>query len=191
MTVSQPAVPLDGRATGANDDSGTQGYVSQSAPFGRADISPVRSPAHRPGRIARLTPLGVWAALAGAIAYVLANNPADRSPDLLGGCGWYAMTGTNGPTCGGTRMVWYLLHGDIVNAARMHVVALVGTPFALYMLVQWSAGWLFGLRLPALRLPWWIYAAYGVAFVVFGAVLRNLPGFEWFHLDYMQPGIGL
>jgi hypothetical protein len=24
-----------------------------------------------------------------------------------------------------------------------------------------------------------------------GAVLRNLPGFEWFHLDYMQPGIGL
>ncbi len=101
------------------------------------------------------------------------------------------MFGTNGPTCGGTRMVWYLLHGDVVNAARMHLVALIGTPFALYMLVQWTAAWLFGLRLPALRLRWWVYVAYGIVFVVYGAVLRNLPGFEWFHIAYMQPGIGL
>lgn len=137
------------------------------------------------------SPLAVWFALAAAIVLVLANNPADRRPDLLGGCGWYTLFGTNGPTCGGTRMVWYLLHGDIVNAARMHLVALIGAPFALYALVQWSAERMFGLRLPRLRLKWWVYAAYGVAFVLFGAVLRNLPGFEWFHISYMQPGLGL
>jgi hypothetical protein len=129
--------------------------------------------------------------LATAVGYVLANNPADRNPDLLGGCGWYAAFGTNGPTCGGTRMVWYLLHGDVVNAARMHLVAFIGTPFVLYVLVQWSAEWLFGLRLPPLRLRWRVYVAYAIAFVVYGAVLRNLPGFEWFHIDYMQSGIGL
>jgi len=138
-----------------------------------------------------LSPLIVWGMLAAAVGYVLAANPTDRKPDLFGGCGWYAMFGTNGPTCGGTRMVWYLLHGDVVNAARMHLVALIGTPFALYMLVQWSAQWLFGWRLPALRLRWWVWAIYGVVFVVYGAVLRNLPGFEWFHIDYMQAGIGL
>jgi hypothetical protein len=88
-------------------------------------------------------------------------------------------------------MVWYLLHGDPINAARMHLLALLGTPVALYALVQWSAQRMFGLRLPQLRLRWWAYLAYGVAFVVYGAVLRNLPGFEWFHIDYMQPGIGL
>lgn len=145
----------------------------------------------RPARSSRFAPLIVWGLLAGAIGYVLSSNPADRKPDVFGGCSWYTMFGTNGPTCGGTRMVWYLLHGDVVNAARMHLLALIGTPFVLYMLVQWSAMSLFGLRLPALRLRWWIWTAYGVAFVVYGAVLRNLPGFEWFHLDYMQPGIGL
>lgn len=149
------------------------------------------SPQPVPTRWVRFAPLSVWGLLALAIGYVLAVNPADRKPDLLGGCGWYVMFGTNGPTCGGTRMVWYLLHGDVVNAARMHLVALIGTPFALYALVQWSAQSLFGLRLPALRLRWWLVVVYGVVFVIYGAVLRNLPGFEWFHLDYMQPGIGL
>ena len=69
--------------------------------------------------------------------------------------------------------------------------ALIGAPFAVYMLIQWSAEWLFRLRLPRLRLAWWAYAAYAVAFVLYGAVLRNLPGFEWFHISYMQPGLGL
>jgi hypothetical protein len=135
--------------------------------------------------------LAVWVALAGAAAYVVANNPTDREPDLLGGCGWYAAFGTNGPTCGGTRMFWYLLHGDLVNAARSHLVALIGVPFGVYALVQWSAASWFRVRLPALRLPGSVWIAYGVLFVVYGAVLRNLPGFEWFHLDYMQAGVGL
>ena len=145
----------------------------------------------QPKGMARLAPLGGWGMLGAAVAYVLANNPTDRAPDLLGGCGWYTAFGTNGPTCGGTRMVWYLAHGDLVNAARSHLVALLGVPFVLYALVQWSASWLFGVRLPQLRLQAWVYIAYGAAFVVYAAVLRNLPGFEWFHLDYMQPGIGL
>jgi hypothetical protein len=161
---------------------------------GPLDAEP-RAPWSRPGGqrsgFARLSPLTVWATLAAACAYVLANNPADRKPDMFGGCGWYTLFGTNGPTCGGTRMLWYLLHGDIVNAARMHLVALIGTPFALYLLVQWSTNQLFGLRLPRLRPAWWMYVAYVVAFVVYGAVLRNLPGFEWFHLSYMQAGVGL
>jgi hypothetical protein len=145
----------------------------------------------RPNGLARFSPLAVWTVLLAAFSYVLATNPANRQADLLGGCGWYLMFGTNGPTCGGTRMVWYLLHGDIVNAARMHLVALIGVPFALYLLVQWSAGWLFGLRLPRLRLRWWAYVGYAAVFVIYGAVLRNLPGFERFHISYMQPGVGL
>ena len=81
-----------------------------------------RGPGNRPpAGLARFSPLAAWAMLATAISYVLAFKPPDRQADALGGCGWYAMFGTNGPTCGGTRMVWYLLHGDLVNAARMHL----------------------------------------------------------------------
>lgn len=149
------------------------------------------APGSRPAGSARFTPLTVWGLLAGAASYVLVTNPADNKPDLLGGCGWYSMFGTNGPTCGGTRMVWYLLHGDLINAARMHLVALVGTPVALYLLVRWTAWSLLGVRLPQLRVPWWAWFGYAVLFVVYGAVLRNLPAFAWFHLDYMQAGIGL
>jgi len=85
-----------------------------------------------PTGIARFSPVAVWVSLAAAATYILANNPVDRNPDLLGGCGWYTAFGTNGPTCGGTRMVWYLLHGDIINAARMHLVALIGTRSPLH-----------------------------------------------------------
>lgn len=140
----------------------------------------------------RLSPLLAWTTLLAACGYVLANNPADTRPDTLGGCSWYALFGTNGPTCGGTRMVWYLLHGDLIGAARSHLVALIGVPFAVYALIEWTARQTFATTLlPRLRGPWWAYAGYGIAFVVYGAVLRNLPAFAWFHLDYMQAGIGL
>jgi drug/metabolite transporter (DMT)-like permease len=130
-------------------------------------------------------------ALAGALGYILVSNPADTRPDTLGGCSWYALFGTNGPTCGGTRMMWYLLHGDLVNAARMHLIALLGTPFALYALTAWAARTVFGRRLPRLPLRGWMIVTYVVVFIVYGAVLRNLPALAWFHLKYMQPGIGL
>jgi hypothetical protein len=188
MTMFHSAVPPDGGPTVAGSQPGAHGGWASTPPSTGARG---RTSAYRPDGPVRLAPLIVWVMLAAAVGYVLANNPTDRKPDLLGGCGWYAMFGTNGPFCGGTRMVWYLLHGDVVHAVRMHLVALIGTPFALYLLVQWSAGWLFGLRLPALRLRGWVSVVYAVVFVVYGAVLRNLPGFEWFHIDYMQPGIGL
>jgi hypothetical protein len=153
--------------------------------------APGPRPSWRPHGWVRFTPLSVIAVLVAAFAYILRFNPTDRTGDPLGGCGWYTMFHSNGPTCGGTRMVWYLLHGDIVGAARSHLLALVGVPFALYALTAWSAWWIFGVRLPRLRLHPMVYLGYAVVFVVFGAVLRNLPGFAWFHLSYMQPGIGL
>lgn len=121
---------------------------------------------------------------------VPAASPAGSDP-RPGGCGWYTLFHTNGPFCGGTRMVWYLLHGDVVDAARMHLVALLGTPFVLYMPLSWTARWVFERRLPRPHLRTWMYAAYIAAFVPYGAVLRNLPGFEWFHIAYMQPVLGL
>lgn len=74
---------------------------------------------------------GVWVTLAAAIGYVLAFDPTDRAADSTRQCAWHTLFGVNGPTCGGTRMVWYLLHGDLVQTGRHHLLALVGVPFAL------------------------------------------------------------
>ena len=127
------------------------------------------------------------AGLAAAVGFVLRFNPTDRVADPTGTCTWHALFGINGPGCGGTRMFWYLLHGDVIEAARHHLVALVGVPFALYALAQWGLSSWFGLRLPPLRLPVWGYIAYGVIWMLYAVVLRNLPWapFTWFDIPQL------
>lgn len=132
----------------------------------------------------RLAVAGVWTGLASAVGYVLTVNPTDRIADPTGPCTWHTLFGINGPACGGTRMIWYLLHGDLVQAARHHLVALIGVPFASYALMAWTAQVWFGRRWPLPRLSHWIYIGYAAAWLLYAVVLRNLPWspFTWFDI---------
>lgn len=140
---------------------------------------------HRRAWWRRFAPLTVVPPVGGAIAYVLAFNPTDRVADPTGPCLWHAAFGIDGPGCGGTRMVWYLLHGDLVQAARHHLAALVAVPFVVYAFVAWTVNWTFSVRLPQVRPSWRLVAAYLVAFGLYTVVLRNLPWppFTWFYVD--------
>lgn len=130
----------------------------------------------------RLSPLAAWAALGAAVAYVLTFNPTQPSP--LGPCTWHLLFGIDGPGCGGTRMFYYLIHGNLVQAARHHLAALVGLLYGLYALVAWSGGWLFAKRLPLWRPGPRAVAIYVAAFLLYAVVLRNLPWapFDWFYV---------
>ncbi|RKN50312.1 DUF2752 domain-containing protein [Micromonospora endolithica] len=144
---------------------------------------------HRPGprgRWALAGPFGSAALLAAALAWVLTHNPTDAIPDPSGGCLWTALTGTQGPTCGGTRMVWHLMHGNLAQAARHHLPALLAVPFVIYAWARWAAH-AAGRQLPAAPLPRWLMIAYGASWMVF-AVVRNLPWppFTWLHLTDIQ-----
>jgi hypothetical protein len=110
---------------------------------------------------------------------VLAYNPTDHIPDLTGPCTWHALFGTDGPGCGGTRMLWYLLHGNLGQAARHHLAALIAAPVALYGLVA-----TFGRQLPVIRMPRWAWLAYLALCLLYAVVLRNLPWppFAWFYV---------
>ncbi|RKF22892.1 DUF2752 domain-containing protein [Micromonospora globbae] len=137
----------------------------------------------------RWATLGVGAALVAAGAFVVRFNPTDSVADPTGPCLWHTITGINGPGCGGTRMFYYLLHGDLVQAARHHLAALIAVPFVAYVGVRWVAAAWFGRDLPALRLSPRVYATYIAAFLLYSTVLRNLPWapFAWFDIPNLTP----
>ncbi len=138
----------------------------------------------RPRGFARFAPLLALPIPAAWFAYTLAFNPTDRIGDPTGPCLWHALFGIDGPTCGLTRLTWYLLHGDLIDAARMHLAAFLLVPIGAYAWLWWVAGWILGRQLPMPRItkPWIIgYAAF---FLIYSIVLRNLPWepFTWFYI---------
>jgi hypothetical protein len=144
---------------------------------------------HRPTGWMRYTPLW-WLPLPLAwFAYVLAYNPTDRIADPTGPCMWHMLFGVDGPSCGITRMTWYLLHGDLLDAARMHLAALLVVPVGAYAYLWWVAGWVFGRRLPMFRVTKWHAIAFAVFFVLYSVVLRNLPWapLHWFYVPDLTP----
>jgi hypothetical protein len=151
--------------------------------------------AKRPGILSRLwrrlrllAPLAVLSPFAAAAWFVLRFNPTDRTVDPTGPCLWHAATGINGPTCGGTRMFYFLIHGNVVEAARHHLPALMAVPVVGYLWLRWVLG-RFGVQLPALRLPKAVWIGYAVFFLVFSTVLRNLNWgpLGWFDIENLDP----
>jgi hypothetical protein len=149
----------------------------------------IPTPAYRAVRLvvrwrARLLSVASVLGLAGAAVWFERFNPTDNVADPTGPCAWHALTGINGPTCGGTRAFYELLHGNLIEAARYHLPFVVAAPVLLYWWCAWVAQVWFGWRLPRLRLPGWVIVAYAVASVVFTTVLRNLPygPFAWFDI---------
>jgi hypothetical protein len=147
-------------------------------------VSAAAHPMQRPPGRARYTPLWLLTVPAAWLAYVLAFNPTDRVADPTGPCLWHMAFGIDGPTCGITRMTWYLLHGDLLDAARMHVAALLLVPIGGYAYVWWVAGWVFGRRLPMFPVTVRLGVGYAIFFLLYSVVLRNLPWppFHWFNI---------
>jgi hypothetical protein len=119
-----------------------------------------------------LAPLALLGCLGAAVGYVAANDPTDATRDPLAPCLFRTLTGLDCPGCGGTRMVWYLLHGNLPEAARHHLVALLLVPFVVYGYLAWTASRLFGTRSWRPGRVFWLTVA--VAWIAF-TVLRNLP----------------
>jgi hypothetical protein len=121
-----------------------------------------------------LAPLAVLGCVGLAFSYVLANDPTDAKADPMGPCIFKAVTGYDCPGCGGTRMVWYMLHGNVTEAARHHLVAFLAVPVLAYAFLVWGAQRVFARRLPRVRIPPLAWSLYLGAWGVY-AVLRNLP----------------
>lgn len=146
----------------------------------------VPAPAPPPGRLARLlrtlytkpawlAPLALLACFGMSVAYVERFNPTTGDAGPTGGCAFKALTGMDCPGCGGTRAFYYLLHGNLPEAARNHLLAVFAAPFLVYVYVAWTVNRVVGKpTLPMLRVSPTAIGVFMGVWLAF-AVLRNLP----------------
>ncbi|MEV7121306.1 MULTISPECIES: DUF2752 domain-containing protein [Kitasatospora] len=85
-------------------------------------------------------PLGLLAAGLAAAGYLYTRNP-HLPGQALPFCPWRRLTGLQCPGCGGTRMVWDLMHGDLLAAWHDNAALLLALPFvAAWYLVRLRHG---------------------------------------------------
>jgi uncharacterized protein DUF2752 len=150
---------------------------------------PPATPAYvvpEPGRVTRLliglyhasprwaAPAAILACFAGVAGFVVWLNPTDNGADTLPTCLVKATTGFDCPGCGGTRAFYYLLHGNLPEAARHHAMAVFAAPFLVWMYLAWAVKLIWGKQLPQPRLTARTISGFLGAWAVF-TVVRNLP----------------
>ena len=121
-----------------------------------------------------LAPLAVLACTGAAVGYTLATDPTTASAGDAPSCLLKYLTGFVCPGCGGTRAAWFLLHGDLPDAARHHLLFVFVVPFLVYMYAAWAARKVFKWRLPEFSLRPGVMIAFLAVWGVW-SVLRNLP----------------
>lgn len=116
----------------------------------------------------RIGALGTGALVVGSLAYIGIGNP--HSPSFVfPPCPFQALTGLLCPACGGLRMTYDILHGDLAAALVDNAFLLVGLPLLLaWVLVRRSKG------KPVLNPPAFVVI---IAATVTWTIVRNLPGF--------------
>jgi hypothetical protein len=93
---------------------------------GAADGSPLPPPAQH-GAHRLYSALGSGAILVGALTYIGLADP-HSSQSVYPQCPFKMITGLNCPFCGGLRMTYDLLHGDLAASINDNLFALIGIP---------------------------------------------------------------
>lgn len=124
-----------------------------------------------------LAPLGAPLAVAVAAGLVCAavslGDPMSPGGPLPT-CPTKALLGIDCPGCGSLRMIYSLLHGDVMGAARFNALGLVALPFLFWAFGAWTYGRLVGRRISSWQHQRWA-AAVALVLVCGWFVVRNLP----------------
>lgn len=88
-------------------------------------------------------PLAVLAGGAAGVAWLLVQDPHEPG-HLFPRCPFRLVTGLQCPACGGTRVVYDLLHLDVPAAWRDNALLLLVSPVLLWLLARWLVAGLQG-----------------------------------------------
>ena len=114
-----------------------------------AESGSVRGQGRSPGpallRHPVVAPLAVLSAGVAGAGYLYGTNPHEPG-HLLPQCPFRFLTGWLCPACGGTRMVYDVMHGNFTAAWLDNRLLLLVSPFALGLLGRWAWEGLRGRR---------------------------------------------
>lgn len=119
-------------------------------------------------------PVAIATCFAGAASYVLVTNPTDAGANDISTCIVKLTTGLDCPGCGGTRAFYYLMTGNIPEAARHHAFAVFAAPFLVWLYVAWAVKRVTGKQIPTPTIGPKVLGLFLGAWAVW-MVLRNLP----------------
>lgn len=125
------------------------------------------------GRLSLGAPLMVAAGTTLVCAAIWMGDPtAPRGP--LPVCPTKALLGIDCPGCGSLRMLYSLMHGNLLAAARFNALALVAIALLLWAYVAWTYGRVAGRRIRSWQHYRWS-AAVTLALVLAWFAVRNIP----------------
>jgi hypothetical protein len=127
----------------------------------------------------RLVPLGLGAPLMVAASTTLVcaaiwvGDPTTPNGPLPV-CPTKALLGIDCPGCGSMRMLYSLMHGNLMDAARFNALALVAVGLLVWAYVAWTYGRVVGRRIRGWQHQRWS-AAVTLTLVLAWFVVRNIP----------------
>ena len=121
-----------------------------------------------------MAPAAVLVCFLSAAALVWVINPTDSGANSGPTCIIKMTTGFDCPGCGGTRAFYYLMHGNIPEAARHHAMAVFAAPFLVWLYVAWAVKMVWGKQIPVPNISAKTISFFIAAWAVF-MVIRNIP----------------
>ncbi|MCK8647017.1 DUF2752 domain-containing protein [Mycobacterium colombiense] len=118
-------------------------------------------------------PLVVAAATTLMCAAIWAGDPTTPHGPLPV-CPTKALLGIDCPGCGSLRMVYSLMHGNLLAAARFNALGLAAVGLLLWAYFSWTYGRLVGRRIRGWQHRRWA-AAVTLSLVLAWFVVRNIP----------------
>ncbi|OBK43867.1 DUF2752 domain-containing protein [Mycobacterium kubicae] len=89
-------------------------------------------------------------------------------------CPTKALLGIDCPGCGSLRMLYSLLHGNVLAAARFNALGLAALALLIWAYLAWTYGRLVGRRIRSWQHNRWA-AAVTLSLVAVWFVVRNIP----------------
>jgi Protein of unknown function (DUF2752) len=93
---------------------------------------------------------------------------------LIPVCPTKALLGVDCPGCGSMRMLYSLMHGDVLAAVRFNALALAGLGLVVIAYLTWTYGRIVGRRITGWQHHRWS-AVVTLVLVSVWFVVRNLP----------------